>query len=149
MVLKRNGLLYRAWQRMTKKAGELGQSAVELALVLPIFALLLSGVVEVGDAVNSYLTVIDVSRDGARLASKGQATDAEIRGMAATEMDRLRDPFDPVGDMTIVHNPVPGDSSIRVEVCSNHSLMLPGLSVFVGDPLRMCAATTMRTITFQ
>jgi Flp pilus assembly protein TadG len=142
-------LPFRAWRRLREKAGELGQSVVELALVLPILLLLLSSVVEIGDAINSYLTVIDVSRDGARLASKGQATDAEIRSMAAVEMARLSDPFDPTGDMTITHDVVPGDSSIRVRVCSDHSLMVPGLSSLLGDPFRMCASTTMRTITFN
>ena len=149
IMSKGNGLLYQAWRRLTKKTGELGQAVVEMALVLPIFVILLTGVIEVGDAINSYLTVIDTSRDGARLASKGQATDAEIRTMAAVEMDRLRDPFNPVDDMTITHGVVPGDASIRVRVCSNHSLMLPGLSIVLDDPLRMCASTTMRTITFE
>jgi len=146
---KDNRLLNRAWRRLAKKAGELGQAVVEMALVLPIFVVLLSGVIEIGDAINSYLTVIDTSRDGARLASKGQATDAQIRNMTAVEMDRLRDPFSPVDDMTITHGVVPGDASIRVRVCSNHSLMLPGLEIILDDPFRMCASTTMRTITFQ
>jgi Flp pilus assembly protein TadG len=136
-------------RRLRGKAGELGQSVVEMALVLPVFLLLFTGVVEVGDALNSYLTVVDVSRDGARLASKGMATDADIRNMAEVEMARLRDGFDPATDMTITHDVVPGDSSIRVEVCSDHSLLLPVLSTFVGDPLRMCAQTTMRTISFE
>ena len=146
---KDNRLLNRAWRRLAKKAGELGQAVVEMALVLPIFVVLLSGVIEVGDAINSYLTVIDASRDGARLASKGQATDAQIRNMTAVEMDRLRDPFSPVDDMTITHDVVPGDASIRVRVCSNHSLMMPGLEIILDDPFRMCASTTMRTITFE
>lgn len=142
-------LPFRAWRGLREKTGDLGQSVVELALVLPIFVLLLTGVVEVGNALNSYLTVVDVSRDSARLASKGQATDAEIRSMAAVEMARLSDPFDPTGDVSINHNVVPGDASVRVRVCSNHSLMLPGLAVLLGNPFRMCASTTMRTITFN
>jgi Flp pilus assembly protein TadG len=144
-----NGLLCRAWRRLAKRTGELGQSVVELALVLPVFIVLLTGVIEIGDAINSYLTVIDVSRDSARLASKGAATDTELRSMAAVEMERLRDPFSAMDDMTISHNVVPGDSSVRVRVCSNHSLLLPGLSLFLDDPFRMCASTTMRTITFE
>ena len=142
-------LPFRAWRRLREKAGEAGQAVVEMALVLPIIVVLLTGVIEVGDAINSYLTVVDVSRDSARLASKGQATDAELRSMAVVEMERLRDPFSPTDDMAITHDVVPGDSSIRVRVCSNHSLMLPGLSIFLDDPLRMCASTTMRTITFD
>lgn len=121
---------------------------VELALVLPVFLLLLTGAIELGDALNSYITVVDVSRDGARLASKGQASDADIRSMVSVEMARLRDSFNPTNDTIITHNPVPGDASIKVQVCSNHTLLLPALSTFVGSPLRMCASTTMRTITY-
>lgn len=135
------------WLR--NKAGQTGQSVVELALVLPIFLLLFAGVVEVGDALNSYITVVDVSRDSARLASKGQASDADLRAMASREMARLRDSFDSTSDMTITHDPIPSDSSIRVRVCSEHSLMLPGLSILFDDPIRMCASTTMRRITFE
>ena len=129
---------------------ELSQSMVELALVLPVFLFLFSGVVEVADALNSYITVVDVSRDGARLGSKGLATDTDIKNMVTTEMARLRDPFNSTHDVTITHNPVPGtDTSLKVKVCSNHSLITPGLSTFLGDPLRLCASTTMRTITYQ
>lgn len=149
LISKDGRLPFRAWRRLRKKSGEIGQSVVELALLMPIFVLLFTGVVEVADAFNSYLTVVDVSRDGARLASKGQATDAELRSMAAVEMARLSDPFNPTGDMIITHNVVPGDTSIKVRICSNHTLLLPGLSVFMGDPFRMCASTTMRTITFN
>ncbi|MGD0114955.1 MAG: TadE family protein [Dehalococcoidia bacterium] len=122
---------------------------VELALVIPVFLFLLSGVVEVADAINSYITVVDVSRDGARLGSKGLATDTDIKNMVTTEMGRLRDPFNSARDVTITHNPVPGtDTSLKVQVCSNHSLIVPGLSTFLGNPLRLCASTTMRTITY-
>jgi Flp pilus assembly protein TadG len=139
-----------AWRRLTGKAGELGQSVVELALVLPILILLLTGVVEVSNALNSYLTVVDVSRDAARLGSKGLASDDDIRSMASTEMAKLPDTFDKTNDMTINHDPVStGDTSITVQVCSRHHLLVPLLSTFVGNPLKMCASTSMRTITFN
>jgi hypothetical protein len=131
-------------------SSELSQSMVELALVLPVFLFLFSGVVEIADTLNSYITVVDVSRDGARLGSKGQASDTDIKNMITTEMGRLRDPFSTAQDVTITHNPVPnGDTSLKVKVCSNHHLILPGLSTFLGNPLRLCASTTMRTIVYQ
>jgi hypothetical protein len=141
-------LPFRAWRRLREKTGELGQSVVELALVLPIFVLLLTGVVEVGNALNSYLTVVDVSRDAARLGSKGLAQNEDIKKMASSEMAKLPDGFDSAQDMTITRNTgCPGDTCIKVQVCSNHKLLLPALSTFVGNPLRMCASTFMRTIT--
>jgi hypothetical protein len=48
-----------------------GQSFVELMLVTLILALMLSGVVEFGYLLNSYLKVLDGSREGARFASNG------------------------------------------------------------------------------
>lgn len=139
----------RLWRRVRTMTGERGQSMVEMALVIPIFLFLLSGVVEIADAINSYITVVDVSRDGARLGSKGLASDADIKSMVSTEMGRLRDPFNSAQDVTITHNPVSGDTSLKVSVCSNHSLLVPGLSTFLGNPLRLCASTTMRTITYN
>lgn len=43
-----------------------GQSVVELALITPILITLLAGLVEVGWFANNYLTLLDVSRAGAR-----------------------------------------------------------------------------------
>ena len=143
-------LPFRAWRRLTRKAGELGQSVVELAFVLPVLLLLLTGVIEVGNALNAYLTVVDVSRDSARLGSKGLASDGDIRNMAATEMSKLPETFDKNNDMTIDHTPVQtGDTSITVKVCLKHKLLLPALSTFFGSPITMCASTAMRTITFN
>lgn len=50
-----------------------GQSFVELALVILILALMLSGVVEFGFLMNSYLKVLDATREGARYANNGVA----------------------------------------------------------------------------
>jgi hypothetical protein len=43
IMSKGKRLLTRAWRRLTKKTGELGQAVVEMALVLPIFVILLTG----------------------------------------------------------------------------------------------------------
>jgi Flp pilus assembly protein TadG len=128
---------------------DVGQAIVEMAFVVPIFLFLFGGVIEIADALNSYITVIDVSRDGARLGSKGLATDTDIKNMVTTEMARVRGTFNSAQDVTITHNPVAGDNSLRVKVCSNHPLIFPGLSGVISNPLRMCASTTMRTIVYQ
>jgi len=46
-----------------------GQSFVELALVLPVLLLMLLGLVEVAFFINSYLNVLDLTREAARFAS--------------------------------------------------------------------------------
>jgi Flp pilus assembly protein TadG len=147
MISRLSGLPYRIWQQFVSRPGEVAQAVVEMALVLPVIVVLLVGTVDVGDAINSYLTVIDVGRDSARLGSKGMATDTDIRNMAVTEMSRLRDTFNPATDMTITRGTFDGDTSIKVQVCSNHSVIMPGLSIITGNSFRMCSSTRMRTIT--
>ena len=137
-----------AWRRRGKKPGQSGQSLVELSLVLPIFLMLLAGLVEIGDALNSYLTVIDASRDAARLGSRGLATDTEIRDLVDRDMERLRDPFDPLTDVTVAHDTMPGDDSVEVEVCYDHALIFP-LPGFIPDPIHICSTTTMRSISYD
>jgi len=136
-----------AWRRSVKKAGESAQSLVEMALVLPMFMVLLTGLIEVGDSLNSYLTVIDAGRDAARLGSRGQATDTEIGNLVGKDMERLRDPFDPVSGVTVTRNTMPGDTSVKVRVCYDHELIFP-VPGFLPDPIQMCSSTTMRAITY-
>ena len=53
--------LFRPFQR--------GQSLVEIALVFPFILLLLAGLIEVGHYVNTYLTMLDASREAGRYAT--------------------------------------------------------------------------------
>ena len=48
---------------------EKGQTATELALVLPVFCLLLFGIIQFGILFNNYVTVTDAVRAGARKAA--------------------------------------------------------------------------------
>jgi len=45
---------------------ERGQSLVELAIFLPIFIIIIAGIVEMGYYINRYLNLLDASREGAR-----------------------------------------------------------------------------------
>jgi Flp pilus assembly protein TadG len=56
-----------------------GQSMVEFALVLPILALLLFGVIQFGIVFNNYITLTDATRAGARKAAVSRRT-ADPRG---------------------------------------------------------------------
>src|SRR5438309_3135536 len=49
-----------------------GQSMTEFALVLPILALLLFGVIQFGIVFNHYITLTDAVRAGARKAAVGR-----------------------------------------------------------------------------
>lgn len=61
------GLLGRARRRRAR--GDRGAALVEAALITPVFALLLFGILEFGLTFRDYLTVANASRDGARAAS--------------------------------------------------------------------------------
>jgi len=127
-----------------RRRGERGQSLVELALMLPVILFLLVGVVEVGNALNAYLTVVDGARDGARLGSKGAASDADIKALVVTETERLASPVAD-SDITITRDYPVGaaeTSAIKVEVCYDHPLILDVLDL-VPNPLRMCSTTAM------
>jgi hypothetical protein len=92
------------------------------------------------------MTVVDAARDGARLGSKGSASDSEIKSLVQTEMGRLPVQVQ-LGDITVERNVLLGPSppstpGIRVTVCYNHSPILP-VPLVMPNPLRMCSTTIM------
>ena len=64
-----------------------GQSLVEFAVVLPIFLLILAGIIDFGLGLYSQMTVINAAREGARLGvvdpGNVAAVDARVQAMAA------------------------------------------------------------------
>lgn len=122
-----------------------GQSLIELAVVLPLLLVLVVGVVEVADSLNTYITIVDAARDGARLGSKNVASDAEIRSLILKETTRLRDPIDPNTDITIQDVTVNGVPALRVQVCNDRSLILR-IPLVLPESFRMCSTTTMRLL---
>ncbi|MCX6022318.1 MAG: pilus assembly protein [Chloroflexi bacterium] len=54
------------------------QSAVEMALMLPIFLTMIYGVIEGSRMAAVYVSLINATREGARVGSKPTATNAEI-----------------------------------------------------------------------
>jgi TadE-like protein len=55
--------------RARSRRGDRGAALVEAAFITPVFALLIFGMLEFGLTFRDYLTVANVSRDGARAAS--------------------------------------------------------------------------------
>ena len=114
-------------------------------MILPLMLVIIIGLVEVADSFNSYITLLDASRDGARLGSKNLATDDEIKNLIVVETERLRDPVSPIEDVTIAHEVFDGDNVIRVEVCHNRQLLL-SVPLVIPETFRMCGTTTMRML---
>lgn len=64
-----------------KLKSEKGQSMVEFALVIPVFILLLFGILDCGRIFNAYLTIDNAAREAARAASIGK-DDSTVQSIA-------------------------------------------------------------------
>ena len=79
------------------KHDQRGQTATEFALVLPVFCVLLFGVIQFGILFNNYVTLTDATRAGARTGAvsrhEGSAapgiTEAKVRASAA-DLDQAK-----------------------------------------------------------
>jgi hypothetical protein len=123
----------RALRRRTKRVGaEDGVALVEFALVLPILALLLFGMIDFGKAFNYWIDETHLANEGARWAvvnknpgSSGTSLQEYIREQATTP--ELRN-----GGTPAVPNPL--------EVC----IEFPAGTSNVGDPVKVTVETTYR-----
>ncbi len=80
------------WRKRRDEAGQAGQSLVEFALVMPIFILLIMGLIEYGFLYNNILTVQYASRQGVSVAAEAGSLDgADCYVLRAVE-DALRSP---------------------------------------------------------
>lgn len=66
-----------------------GQALVEFALILPVFMLLVVGMLEFGVIINQYLVVAEAAREGARSAALGNtnATVTTVSKAAASPIN--------------------------------------------------------------
>ena len=117
---------------------------VEISFILPLILVLVVGVIEIADGMNSYITIVDAARDGARLGSKNLADDNEIKNLVIVETGRLRDDV-AMNDISVDHVQVDGVDAIRVEVCNDRSLLL-NIPLIMPESFRMCSTTTMRVL---
>lgn len=62
---------------------ERGQTMTEFAIVLPVLAMVLFGIIQMGIVWNNYVSVTDAARAGARKASVNRLTDPTGKGCSA------------------------------------------------------------------
>lgn len=100
---------------------ERGQAMVEFALVLPIFMLLIFGIVDFGMGFHTWITVTNSAREGARLGA--------VRGTQAQIVQRVQDTSDTLdsANMTVTVTNAGGDSgeSVVVDVDYEYTLITP------------------------
>lgn len=120
---------------MIRRRGDGGQAALELALVLPLVALVLLAVAQVALVLRAQLLVVHAAREGARAAAVDPDPDAAVVGaLAATPL-----PLDRV-EVRAVST---GDGRVRVEVVHRAATDLPLVGPLLGD-VTLRADATMR-----
>lgn len=120
-----------------RQRGSEGQAAVELALALPLVALLLLALVQLGFLVRDQVLVVHAAREGVRQAAVDASVDAARRAAAGSSglaPDRMTVSMSGRGG--------PG-SHVRITVTYRAPTDVPLVGAAVGD-LQMHASATMR-----
>ena len=118
-----------------------GQAIVEFALILPVFILILLGIMEFGLVFHQYLVVTAASREGARVAALG-GSDAETLTMVNTSAASIN-----AGQLTTTITPanrVKGQT-VSVQVTNPVTIRAPLISqAFPQNPFPVTGTTIMR-----
>jgi Flp pilus assembly protein TadG len=121
---------------------ERGQALVEMALVLGILLLLLTGIVEFGRVLNAQLAVSHASREGARIAVVGATDDLisqRVRNAAGTlDVNKVSITVSPSSNERI------RGTELRVLVEYPVDIVMPFMNKILPDPYLVRGATTMR-----
>ncbi len=125
---------------------ELGQGTAELAIMLPLFLVLIVGIVEVAAGFNAYTSVVSAARDGARLGSKGAASDSAIRALVVKDLGRLKNTT-PTSNVTVTHGTVTDSNgvvtnAVTVKACYDHTTFIH-VPLIMPNSITMCSQTTM------
>ena len=107
---------------------------VELALVLPVFLVLLMGIVDFGLGLRNWITITNAAREGARYAAVSCVSapnDSDVIDHTEDAASHLED------DVTVTVMNCPGASgeSVTVAVAHDYTLITPlgGLLGLLGD----------------
>lgn len=122
---------------------ERGTSIVEMALVLPLFMLLVLGVMDFGRAIYVRNILANAARDGARFAIVDPANTTCIREAAIARGSIAN--LTP-SSVTITRGTLVIDQPVTVTVRGEYIPLSPLIAdaIGVGDRIQMQAAATMR-----
>ena len=119
-----------------------GQALVEFAIILPILLMLVMGILQFGMMLNSYLTIENASREGARAGIVG-SSDVEIKNLIISTSPSL-DPKNLIVSITPTEaNRKSGDTLI-VKVTYNYNLIVPIISSLFNNVVVLNGQTSMR-----
>jgi Flp pilus assembly protein TadG len=111
---------------------ERGQAMVEMAIVLPVLAILLFGLIQFGLLFRDYLALVDAVRAGARVAAVSRGAD-DPAGAARTTVREAGTDLD-VDELDIdVTSSWAQGSEVRVAATYPYEINLLGIVVASGD----------------
>jgi Flp pilus assembly protein TadG len=124
-------------------SSEVGQSLVELALIITFLIILVAGLVDLGRMIFTYLTMRDAAQEG---AVYGSIEPAQCTNIAKRVEDNLPlyQTFDPVlieingAECTAVTNACSRDI-ITVTVSGDFDIRMPLLGLITGDTVELSA----------
>jgi Flp pilus assembly protein TadG len=119
---------------------EQGQTMTEFALVLPLLALLLFGVIQFGIVFHQYVTLTDAVRAGARQGAVGR----HVTNPSAEVVDRVRDSASDLDQSKLavsVSSPWAQGSDVTVTATYPYNISLLGFVVKSGN---LSSSTTER-----
>jgi hypothetical protein len=144
-------------ERRKRRAGRgaAGQALVEFAFVLPLFFLLLAGIIDFGLGLYSYMTVISSAREGGRLAvtacNAGPCTAIVRARVIAASGNTVQSSSIVLSCYTAADTtfqtpylcdtaPVPHGDSVRVSVSYTYHMIWP---LAFGNQINLGSAITM------
>lgn len=119
-----------------------GQSLVEFAIIVPILLLIVMGIFQFGMMLNAYLTIENVSREGARIGIIG-SSDAEINSAIIASSSNL-DPLKLTVSITPDEASRKSGDTLTVKVTYNYELTIPIISNLFNSEAVLNGQTSMR-----
>lgn len=121
---------------------EKGQSLVEFAIIVPVIVMMIMGIIEFGLMFNSYLTINNSSREGARYAAVG-GTDAEIVDKIISTAPNLDSTHISISIIPDENSRSRGDT-VTVYVTYDYQVFIPLMSTIINNVVALDAQTSMR-----
>jgi Flp pilus assembly protein TadG len=108
---------HKSWRRR-----DAGASAVEMAIVLPVLALLVFGIIDFGRMLNAQTEISQAAREGVRLAALAQSNPSYTTMIAARVSEAAPNPGFQGGAVTLVGTPItcPNVSSLATVTAGYH-----------------------------
>jgi len=131
------------------RRNEDGQAMVEFALVLPIFLLILCGIIDFGWLFYNQLALNNICREGARYAIVNTAEDHSTNAIL-THIDNYIDSTYVIGDVDVTVkytkplDPVGGDVKVVAE--KDFKYLTPIISTVTGKPSRKLVAEVVMKV---